>query len=258
MTTVIRIPLPVHNLHALAGFYTDGPSFAALAGLVARLDLEADLGIKRFGLVVEHYASRLNENVKTGTDGLSGGDRKKDIAITPYRYAEMMAALYVETDDFLPFEMDEVFSDISNVVSALRVQGGPVADFIGDKRYPLHYKQIAHAGDLHQFVVAHERPLSYAYLTRHLSSTATGSALVDEYAKVLSEERSAVLVCNGYLKVGELEGHTLAETNYTLATLMQVYQMKKQGAEAIAEFERTFFWQFDADALTHHNLFIVS
>lgn len=247
MSVVIRVPLVAEHIHTLAGYFTDGPSMAAVYGLVSHLEREACVPVFGFGLVVESYVSHIGEYVKTSMDLPSKAEQSESPAITGHRHGDFKGALYLKTQSFDTFEMECIVKDLTRAVNAARFQGGLISEFIGSEEQPLRYAAIADAQDLSRFLREHEKPVSCAYLSKHLNQAISGDALIEAYAAELASSSRTTLMCNGYVEVGSEGGHRIAEPNYTLAELVEAYKVDSMTKEDLADFEKRFFWKFDAD-----------
>jgi hypothetical protein len=270
MNLMIRIPLPVENLNALAGFYTDGPSMMALYGLVSQLESDAQVTVSRFGLVVEEYESRLHESLVSGLDATERlKQRSGSTSQTGYRYANMRAALYLETDaDALDGEAEllELLSCLELSINACRVQGGNLVEYISaDPKMPVRIETalIRTDADRVAFLFKHEKPLSTLYLSKHLPNALRGDALVDAFADALVR-KDVLMVCHGYIKVGSVQdaygqSQNIGEPSYTLVEPLQMYALRKlEVADQAAALTR-FFWSFDQErhAANPNHLFLV-
>lgn len=255
MSTVIRIPLPVQQMHALAGYFTDGPSLMALYGLVSRLEQTAEIAVHRFGLVLEEYESKvwLKESVVTGFDAIAPNKQTADgRPMTGYRHADMIASLYLETDELDPFEQEDVLERIAFQVNMLRVQGGNIAQHIcadPKNRYGVRAEGVDTPEELANFIIKSEKPVSKLYLSRHLPEALQGDALLEAYAEALSR-KDMLMVCNGYRQVGEvLDGfgqhQRIGDNVYTLAQAISVHHLK--AAPDKSALLQGFFWSFDQE-----------
>ena len=257
MSVLIRVPLVVEHLHTLAGYFTDGPSMAAVYGLVSHLEREADVPVSAFGLVVDRYVSYLGEYVKTSMDLPAKNKQDEMPAITGYRRGDLQGALYLKTDGLDTFELEDVVKDLTCAINAARFQGGLVSEFIGGDEHPIQYAAVADGLSLARFMRKHEKPLACAYLSKHLRQSVSGDALLDAYAEALAASSRVVLMCNGYVEVGMEGAHRIAEPNFTLAELVEMYRTDKLGPEELDDFEKRFFWQFDSALKAAHPEFYV-
>lgn len=267
MSTVIRIPLPVQQMHALAGYFTDGPSMMALYGLVSRLEQATGIVVHRFGLVLEAYESTVwrKESVVTGFDAIAPGKQAADgRPMTGYRHADMIAALYLETNDLDAFEQDAQLEQVAFQANMLRVQGGNIAQHIcadPKNRYGVRAEGVDTPEELASFIIKSEKPISKLYLSRHLPEALQGDALLDAYAEALSR-KDMLLVCNGYRQVGEVldsfgQHQRIGDNVYTLAQVRSVHLLK--AASDKGAFLQGFFWSFDQkEHETNPNQFIIT
>lgn len=253
MNLIIRIPLPVDNLSALAGFYTDGPSMMSLYGLVSQLEEDARFAVTRFGLAVEAYEARHAESLTTGLDLLERGKQREAVRpSTGYRYANIKAALYLETEAIDGDDLQDLLQCIEASVNARRVQGGNLVEYVSaDPSEPVHMATaiVRTAGDAVAFIAKHEKPLTALYLSAHLPAALQGYELVEAYAEALTR-KDTLMVCHGYVQVGSVQDaagqpRLIAEPSYTLVETVQVHALKKlEYTEQSAALTR-FFWSFD-------------
>lgn len=253
MTMIIRIPLKVENLSALAGFYTDGPSFAAIYGLVSQLELDASFKAHKFGLVVESYESRTNEILTTGLDAINNaGQRATARPSTGFRYANMAAALYIQADELDDEDRLDLVKELARSINTRRLQGGNLIEFISDDPAdPVHIKaeNLQDTPHLAAFIAQHEHPLASIYLSAHLPDALEGDQLIEAYAEQLMK-KDTLMVCNGYIHVGSInnqigEPQHIGEPSYTLAKTLPVYELKKQSSAEQEQALKSFFWSFD-------------
>lgn len=269
MSLVIRIPLPVEQMTALAGYFTDGPNFMALYGLVSQLEKDADFRAHRFGLVLEQYAStvRNGEFVMTSFDVVEPAKQSKGVrSMLGFRYAEMVASLYLETAEF--DELDDqqrLVKDLVAAVNRARVQGGLITEYIRSdpaERWGIKCQRVDDAEDLLGFILKHEKAISKVYLSHHLPQALDGPALLAAYAEALSN-KDTLLVCNGYRQIGQVvdcyqEPQRLADGVFTLAQALPLYRLKKASLAERAQLLDRFFWSFDAAeyAQNPHHFFL--
>lgn len=253
MSLLIRIPFTVENMHALSGYFTDGPSMMAFNGLVAQLEDDAQFEVSRFGLVVESYEARHAEVLTTSLDATTKLKQKDGFrAGTGYRYANMRAALYIETQELSSEDLTDLLQCIEVSLNSKRLQGGNLFDYIAaDAAAPVHLsiEQVSSPADWAAFVSKHEKPLSTLYLTSHLKEAYEGDALIEAYAQALMHKHM-LLVCNGYVQVGSMvdragQTQNIGEPSFTLVETLQVYQLRKMTADQTAEAFPRFFWSFD-------------
>jgi hypothetical protein len=258
MSTLIRIPLVVEDMNTVAGYGTNGPSLAAMYGLVSNLAKLARIPVARFGLVVQRYDPRLEEWVKIATDGSSKArQRDGSMPLNGWRKADMVAALYLEVSDTGECDEDEVRIRFDNAINMSRVQGGNLSAAIGDEEHPIVLRTVEFETDVTAFISECEKPLSYAYLSKHLQPGVTQEALIPEYAKAL-QAPNVMLVCNGYVGVGEADGQLIAEPSFTLAELTRMYSLRSLDYDGHLDFVSRFFWAFDKETLTQApNHFVV-
>lgn len=269
MSLVIRIPLQVQNLSALAGYFTDGPNFMALYGLVSQLETDANFCVERFGLVMESYASKVysNELVTTGLDVLARSKQSQGArSLLGFRYADMTAALYLQTESLDDEDKSDLLKSLVLSVNRCRVQGGNLVEHVNTNetdRWGLRTFEMSHPEDLFDFLGKNESAISKLYLSRHLAQELLGEELLDAYAAALVE-KSTLMVCNGYRQVGTVRDaqgqlQRIADGVYTLAQSMSVYELKALSlAERAATLNR-FFWSFDREEHSRNpNNFILS
>lgn len=252
MSTVIRIPLPVQQMHALAGYFTDGPSLMALYGLVSRLEQNANFPVHGFGLVLEEYQSNVwrKEAVLTGLDVVPAQKQTGGRPMTGYRYADMVAALYLETDEVDPFELEALLAQVELEANMSRVQGGNIRQLLmvdSKHRLGIRAEDVQTPEDLAKFIIKCEKPISKIYLSRHLPEALQGDALLEAYAHALTD-KDIVLLCNGYRQVGAVQDifgqqQRLGDAVFTLAQTVPVHQLKREPDKA--ELLQGFFWAFD-------------
>ncbi|MBU9200172.1 hypothetical protein KTD31_01975 [Burkholderia multivorans] len=267
MSLVIRVPLAVESMNAVAGFYTEGPSLMALFGFISQLELDAKFKVNRFGLVIEDYAARLSAKLTTSMDLAKRGDqsagKRSEVS---YRYADLRAALYLEIEDDLGPDLPYLLEDIEAAINRLRVQGGALAEYVSanpDAPYGLQVATVQDDSDLVAFVSKNENALSILYLSKHLSRELSGEQLVEAYAEELLN-RSTLMACHGYFIVGSVfdvsgAARQVGEPSYTLVEAFPVHRLKKLSpAEVSAKLGR-FFWSFDAAnyAENPHQLFLI-
>lgn len=242
MTTLVRVPLQVTQLHALAGYLTDGPSLAALYGFVSGLERAAKVSIPRFGLIVEKYKSTLRENLKVGMDSLPAGlAQKEPPPLTAYRYANANLVVYLELTDFDISDLEAILEDLIIAINKSRFQGGNLNH--------IQTKQITvisgdPGAELLSKVYELEKPLSQLYTHRLLVPKA-GIDLLDQYAEAITEDPATVLICNGYVRVGDVEGNIIAEPSFTLANIIKAYTLKHLSVSELDKKYDSFMWQFD-------------
>lgn len=259
MKLVIRIPLVVQNMHALAGFYTDGPSMMAVYGLVSNLEREAQFEAKGFGLVVEKYASSLTSHLKTGSDPDPKPKQGKMLSMTGYRHADLVAALYLELDALESDAAEDLVDRLADAVNASRFQGGHIIEWVAadsTQAQGIRFKSIQDELDLADFIFESERPLSTVYASSHLDTPMSGDALLDAFAEALLSKDN-YLVCNGYAVAGEAvdsqgNHHLIADPTYTLVHGIPAHKLKKVEMAGQEAFLQNFFWSFDADAHTRN------
>ena len=257
MNLVIRIPLPVQQMTALAGYFTDGPNLMALYGLVSQLEEDAEFEATGFGLVMESYASKVytGEYVTTGLDAMAKGKQADGSrSMLGFRYADMSASLYLEV---AAQDLDEraragIVQALAQAVNLARVQGGNVVEHISadpKHRWGIKSQLVSDSEELYAFIAQHEKAISKVYLTCHLPQALEGDALLDAYASALTD-KSKLLICNGYRQVGQVQDtfgnpQRIGDNVYTLAQSVPVYQLKdKRLSEREALLSR-FFWSFD-------------
>lgn len=257
MNLLIRIPLPVQQMTALAGYFTDGPNMMALYGLVSQLEEEAEFEATGFGLVMESYASKVytGEYVTTGLDAMAKGKQADGSrSMLGFRYADMTAALYLEVDaqDWDEHDRADLVQAVAHAVNRARMQGGNVVEHISadpKDRWGVKSQLVSDSEDLYAFIAQHEKAISKVYLSCHQPQALAGDALLDAYARALTE-KDKLLVCNGYRQVGQVQdalgnSQRIGDSVYTLAQAVPVYQLKdKRPSEREALLNR-FFWSFD-------------
>lgn len=259
MKLVIRIPLVVQNMHALAGFYTDGPSMMAVYGLVSNLEREAQFEAKGFGLVVEKYASSLTTHVKPSADPFHKAKQCQTLPMSGYRHADLDAAIYLELDALESEEAEALVNRIATAANASRLQGGHIVEWVESDTTQdqcIRIKSIQDELDLADFIFECERPLSTVYVSRHLSTPVSGDALLDAFAEALLSKDN-YLVCNGYSVAGEAvdpqgNHHLIADPTYTLMQGISVHALKKVDMAEQEALLKNFFWTFDADSHSHN------
>lgn len=259
MKLVIRIPLVVQNLHALAGFYTDGPSMMAAYGLVSHLERDAQFEATGFGLVVEKYVSSLTTHLRASADPFHKSKQCQTLPMSGYRHADLVAALYVEVGALESDAAEDLVVRIADAVNASRFQGGHIIEWVeadSTQEMGIRFKSIQDELDLAEFILESERPLSTVYASRHLDTPLSGDALLDAFAEALLSKDN-YLVCNGYAVAGEAvdsqgNNHLIADPTYTLVHGIPVHKLKKVEMAGQEAFLQNFFWSFDADAHTRN------
>ena len=249
MNPVIRIPLTVTGLHALAGYFTNGPTVAAMYGLVAHLERETGVPMVEFGFTVKHYDSRLTEYLKlserTGSSVVT--------SMTGYRQADAELVLFAMLPDDFAVESEHLV-DIADAVNRSRVQGGMISEIVTPADLKVFVSDTEQ--DFLTDLAKSEEALSRLYLSTVAPAGLSGDALLDYYADALVED-STVLMCNGYVQVGELEGARIAEPNFTLAELIPAYKLKEVSIRQADELVQRFFWKFDSELNQAHPDFFV-
>ena len=249
MNPIIRIPLTVTGLHALAGFFTNGPTVAAMYGLVAHLERETGVPMPGFGFSVKHYDARLDEYLKLAErDGTS----VKPL-VTGYRLADAELALFAMVPEDFEIESEHLLA-IADVVNRSRVQGGMISEIITPSDLKLFVSDTEQ--DFVTDIVKTDEALNRLYLSTVAPAGLSGDALLDYYADALVDE-SKVLMCNGYVQVGDLEGARIAEPSFTLAELIPVYKLKEMSTSQADELVKRFFWKFDSELNQAHPDFFV-
>lgn len=257
MNLIIRIPLPVQQMTALAGYFTDGPNMMALYGLVSQLELDADLEVLRFGLVLEGYASKVytGEYVTTGLDAMAKGKQADGSrSMLGFRYADMTAALYLEVDarDMDEHDRMDIVESLAQAVNRTRVQGGNLVEHISANskdRWGVKSQLVSDSEELYAFIAAHEKAISKLYLSCHLPHPLDGDVLLSIYARALTQ-KDKLLVCNGYRQVGQVQDalgnlQRIGDSVYTLAQAVPVHQLKHQRPSKRESLLHRFFWSFD-------------
>lgn len=249
MALIIRIPLDVQQLHALAGYYTDGPSLAACYGMTSAIARGAAIPLLGFGLVVERYESRLNECVLAGQSAaFTATDASQSRPVTGYRYGDAKLALYLATDEVPEYDVEPLLEDVATVVNGLRFQGGVLTQLISagnGEGLPLTASVITDSFELAK-MLAKEAPLAQAYLKNaHTLKASDSTSLVERYADVLVDDDQAILLCSGYVQVGVVDGQRVVEPTYTVGRLQPCYLLRKVEAVPVQLYD-DFFWRFDA------------
>lgn len=264
MKLCIRIPLHVHQLNALSGYYTDGPTMTSLHGLVSQLETDAEFVVEGFGLVVETYESRLGEALTTGFDATPKNKQSECFRpSTGYRYADMRAGLYLSTEELTSEAVQDLVSYLYRSINRCRFQGGSLRPVLpdGPKELQITHALVRDAIDLANFISESERAIASVYLSQHLPVTLQGAALQEAFAQELVYE-DRFLLCNGYVQVGTLPGHdtehAMAEPSFTLAQTIKPYQLAKMEPAEQTESLSRFFWSFDrAEYATNPNHFFI-
>ena len=249
MKTLFRLPLQAHNLHALAGFYTDGVSLTAMHGLSQRLAADASLPLEGFALTVAHYESTLRHQVKTGMDLMPRAKQTESASATAYRYGQLHGALYLLVgEDLAGEDLAAVREELANTLMRSRIQGAPVIDFI--EPTDVFAARLRTEEDALRWALEQEKPLTQFYFSAHLSVPLDGPALLEHFAQKLATPAS-VMLCNGYHVFGTAtavagDEQLLAEPCYTLGLARPTYLLKKTPEELPLLAER-FFFSFDQD-----------
>lgn len=253
MSILIRIPLVVENMSALAGYFTDGPNLAALRGLVSQLEDDAQFVAHRFGFVLESYEARHSEKLTTGLDATAKKNQSEGVRSgTGYRYANLRAALYLETDELGSEDLQDLLLCLEISLNGRRFQGGNLLAYVSsDTRDPEHISVSTLNGpsDRVAFVVANEKPLSVIYLSNHLPKALLGDELIEAFAQALVQKNN-LMVCNGYVQVGACvdsfgQPQYLGEPSFTLAQALPVHELRKMDSEQQRSVFKRFFWAFD-------------
>lgn len=262
---LIRIPLTVDDFHALAGYYTAGPSMAAIYGFVSHLEREASqdfaVNFEKFGFLLDTYTARLGEQVKTSYDVLPKAKQAGDTVISGYRYASLTGSLYIlmPADGFTTEDINNVLDLLARAVNRARFQGGHIRNMLtanpADKQ-SITFTPVTSPDDVVARLLnttdnAVERKSAKLYLSKHLPDACDKDTLLDAFAEHLAEYKY-VLVCNGYVEVGEVfdsagQPHAVAEPCFTLAELMPLSALPQLTYSEQAEVISRFFWTFDEE-----------
>lgn len=250
MALIIRIPLDVQQLHALAGYYTDGPSLAACYGLASSIAHGAKIPLIGFGLVVERYESRLNECVLAGQSAaFTATDATQPRPVTGYRYGDAKLALYIETEEVPDYDVEPLLDDIAAEVNGLRFQGGALVQLVSAGNVEGLSLSAAVVSDGFELarMLGKEAPLAQAYLKNAAALADSGNqSLVQRYADVLAKDDQAILLCSGYVQAGVVGGQRVVEPTYTVGRLQPCYVLRKDEAIPAGLYD-DFFWRFDAE-----------
>jgi len=249
MALIIRIPLEVQQLNALAGYYTDGPSLAAGYGLASSIAREANIPLSGFGFVVERYESRLTEYILPGQSAaFSAADASQNRSVTGYRYGDAKLALYLETDEVPDYDLEPILEAVADAVNGLRFQGGVLTQLVSagaGEGLRLSSRVVDSDYDLAD-MLGEEAPLAQAYLKNGAALDAQGNrSLVERYADVLAGDDWAILLCSGYVQVGVVDGQRIVEPTYTVGRLQPCYLLRKDDSCPMGLYDN-FFWRFDA------------
>lgn len=256
---LIRLPLMVEDFNALAGYYTAGPSMAALHGLVSHIEREvsAEFGavaFDQFGLLLDSYTSRLGEHLKTGYDVIPAEKQRQQGGQSGYRYASLSGAVYLTlSEEGLSLsDVPELLAAMAKAVNRTRFQGGKLIRWVSaepNDPCAITFAPVADEQEALKFILSSERKSAQLYLSKHLPEACNGEAMLDAFAEHLTAA-THVLMCNGYVEVGQLVdkdgvAHTAAEPCFTLAEQVPLFQIQRATPDEQDEAISRFFWSFD-------------